>query len=60
MAYFQYPDVGFVAAPLLHVRVKYFIDCGNQLCCDPRNVQIESVWFHIVPNASVGKGIYYI
>ena len=60
MHYFQYPDAGFIASPLLQLRVHDYIACGDQWCCDPAKVQIESVWFHIVPTGSVGTAQYYI
>ena len=59
MKYFQYQ--GFIAAPLLQLKVRNdYIACGDQWCCDPSGVQIESVWIHIVPIRSVALNRYYI
>ena len=59
MIYFEYQ--GFIAAPLLQLKVRDdYIACGDQWCCDPSGVQIESVWIHIVPIRSVGLNRYYI
>lgn len=58
MKYFEYQ--GFIAAPLLQLKVHDYIACGDQWCCDPSGVQIESVWIHIVPIRSVGLRRYYI
>ncbi|MCS5642196.1 MAG: hypothetical protein NZ807_02910, partial [Dehalococcoidia bacterium] len=61
MNYFQY--TGFISAPLLHLRVKDPIACGDQWCCDPvEKTQLDTVWIHIVPNASVyhQPGRYHI
>ena len=58
MKYFQYQ--GFIAAPLLELKVRNYIACGDQWCCDPSDVQIESVWIHIVPIRSVGLNRYFI
>ncbi|MCS5642197.1 MAG: hypothetical protein NZ807_02915 [Dehalococcoidia bacterium] len=52
MKYFQYN--GFISAPLLHLHVKDPIACGDQWCADPvEKTQLDTVWIHIVPNASV-------
>lgn len=58
MKYFKYQ--GFIAAPLLQLKVHDPIACGDQWCCDPSGVQIESVWIHIVPIRCVGLDRYYI
>ena len=51
MVYFQY--VGFIAAPLFQLRVQHGIACGDSWCCDPHDVQIESLWLHIISNNMV-------
>ena len=58
LRYFQY--TGFIAAPLLELKVHNQIACGDQWCCDPADVQIEAVWLHVVPITSVGLHTYYI
>ena len=58
MKYFEYQ--GFIAAPLLQLKVRNPIACGNQWCCDPSDVQIESLWIHIVPIRCVGLNRYWI
>ena len=58
MKYFKYQ--GFIAAPLLQLKVHDPIACGDQWCCDPSSVQIESVWIHIVPIRCVGRARYWI
>ena len=58
MKYFQYP--GFIAAPLLELKVRNYIACGDQWCSDPSDVQIESVWIHIAPIRSVRLNRYFI
>ena len=60
LKYFQYPNAGFIAAPLLQLKVRTYIACGDQWCSDPDDVQIVAVWFHIVPMASVGRQRYHI
>ena len=55
MKHFQYQ--GFIAASLLQLKVRRdYIACGDQWCCDPAGVQIESVWIHVVPIRSVDRG----
>ena len=58
MKYFEYR--GFIAAPLLELKVRDYIACGDQWFCDPSDVQIESIWIHIVPIRSVGLDHYWI
>ena len=58
MYYFQYS--GFIAAAMLELKVHGEIACGDQWCCDPSSVQIEAVWFHVVPIRSVGLNRYQI
>ena len=60
LGHFQFH--GFVAAPLFELRVdpSRRRTCGDQWCCPPDAVQIKRVWFHIVPNTSVGMNKFWL
>jgi len=58
LQYFQYS--GFIAAALFKLSVRGFVACGDQWCCQPQDVQIDSVWIHVVPFEFVGMQRYWI
>ena len=59
MKYFHYTAMECIVAPMLKLLVHDPVACQDQWCCDPHDVQIETVWFHVVPITSIFVGSNY-